>query len=560
MAGRSEHPGNALTRDTEVIEDSKEFGDVEEPTVVRMIVSSPRSGSTLLMRIFAESSDCAVTSRLILMRNYGSDPLFSPDYTILCSPKSLPVFQAATAEKKKFLITKEELGNDRLKGECSYKVLPNLKAYRQVKPVILIRDPIHTFESWKNVGWCDVDSLVECYQNMYQMLLTSPHGSAQYLLYERLIHMPHAVIERVCNFWGVPYSEDLLQFTKPFGSFSFASERERTIYTEEKPLGLFANVEAHSSIVPNLPSHGLLTHEEVVTIESRVGREYMRLWNTSSEIEPIRKALKQATWFAFDLDDTLHGYRKASAHAMQAVLAQVSETQQIPLKDLETEYVKFQVNESIRTVSQGNTCGRFCHKTISAVLDTSRATRKEADPEFMEQLCHTFEKTYIEALELKPDIVVAFDHLQQMGKKIVVISESPPKGTSAESEEIDVANMESMTLRDRTLFLERNIDGLTKLLESKADVVFPKESSTRDIAADNHGEETGRLFPNLLRRLDIAAEDMVYIGDDHAQGLAPAMECGIFSINLAEHEGFNVFSTPVKINTVGKLIHMLEIW
>lgn len=159
-----------------------------------MIVTSPRSGSSLLMRVFAESPDCAVTSRLILMGNYGMDPLFSPDYTILDKPERLGVFQAAVAENKIFLVTKEELRSHREKGECSQKVLSESEAYQQVKPLFLVRDPIQKFDSWGNVGWCDVNSLVECYKNIYDMVDEARRNSAQCVLYERLLYMPHETI------------------------------------------------------------------------------------------------------------------------------------------------------------------------------------------------------------------------------------------------------------------------------------------------------------------------------------------------------------------------------
>lgn len=54
----------------------------KEPQI-RFLIAYPRSGSTLLMRIFAESPDCAVTSQLILMGNVGTSEGFRPDYSIL---------------------------------------------------------------------------------------------------------------------------------------------------------------------------------------------------------------------------------------------------------------------------------------------------------------------------------------------------------------------------------------------------------------------------------------------------------------------------------------------
>ena len=84
----------------------------------RFLVSCPRSGSTLFMRIFAESSVCAVTSRLLLMGKSGDGEGFTPDYSILEDPSDHPLLREAATAGKRFLVCKEELGNDRRKGEC----------------------------------------------------------------------------------------------------------------------------------------------------------------------------------------------------------------------------------------------------------------------------------------------------------------------------------------------------------------------------------------------------------------------------------------------------------
>ena len=59
-----------------------------------------------------------------------------------------------------------------------------------VRPVFLIRDPIRVFDSWKNVGWTDERSLIDCYTNMFRMLRQAPSPAISYLLYEHLIQEP----------------------------------------------------------------------------------------------------------------------------------------------------------------------------------------------------------------------------------------------------------------------------------------------------------------------------------------------------------------------------------
>ena len=60
----------------------------ERTLQVRLLVAVPRSGSTLLMRIFREASSCSVTSRVVLQDNYYEGASPKPDYTIFTSPTS----------------------------------------------------------------------------------------------------------------------------------------------------------------------------------------------------------------------------------------------------------------------------------------------------------------------------------------------------------------------------------------------------------------------------------------------------------------------------------------
>ena len=243
---------------------------------IRFIVACPCSGSTHLMRIVAESPVCAVTSRLILMGKAGERETFSSDYSILENPSHHSVFISAMSLGKRFLICKDELGNDSQKGECLYDVCPNLSTYAKVRPIFLLHDPIRVFDSWKNVGWTDAQSLIDCYTNIFGMLHRAPSHAVSYLIYERLIQEPQTEVERICARWGVPFSDTMLNFKHPFGSsFIFSTDRERTIYCEKKPLGLFTTVEASSSVEWEVPYHGLLSNSEKDNIEERVGLLYL---------------------------------------------------------------------------------------------------------------------------------------------------------------------------------------------------------------------------------------------------------------------------------------------
>ncbi|KAK1994261.1 hypothetical protein LX36DRAFT_673267 [Colletotrichum falcatum] len=244
--------------------------------IVRLFVGCLRSGSALLMGVFAEIPECGVTSRLALTDKPGSGVQYAPNHSIFQSPAQHLVYQLAIDAGKRFLVSKEQLGNDTTKGECLYVMLPSASAYDMVRPIFLIRDPIRVFDSWKNLGWTDLQSLIDCYANLFSVLDRLASLNTSCPLYKRLVYDPQKGVRWICDRWGIPFSDAMLKFTEPFGSFFFMSEREKLIYGDDQPDGIYKTVESHSSIILDIPYHGLLTLEEKEQIESNLCRPYLR--------------------------------------------------------------------------------------------------------------------------------------------------------------------------------------------------------------------------------------------------------------------------------------------
>ena len=490
----------------------------QEPQI-RFFVACPRSGSTLLMRIFAESPVCAVTSRLILMGKSGERDVFSPDYSILENPSLHDVFISAMKSGKRFLISKEELGNDSNKGECLYDVCPSLSAYAMVRPVFLIRDPIRVFDSWKNVGWTDERSLIDCYTNMFRMIGQAPAPAVSYLLYENLIQEPEREVRRICARWGVPFSETMLDFKKPFGSsFIFSSDRERTIYLEEKPLGLFTTVEASSSIEIDVPYHGLLSNTEKDNIEEQLGRLYIHCWE--GDILRLRAILAEKTWIGFDLDDTLHEFRRSSGTATNKVLEEISERYGTHVISLKDEYSRVLEEKTANAFADGKTSFDYRRERFASVLAHFSLPQ---DDKFMAELLESYEATLMASLELKCGALGLLSAVRKMGKKIVIMTEGPQDAQ------------------------ERTVEGLG--IGGYIDF----------LATTNHFgvTKTSGLFSKVLEHLGISLGDMAYIGDNEQRDMKPAMAEGIFSIHLAETKHVSLKTFPPQVNTLRKLQYIL---
>lgn len=472
------------------------------------------------MRIFAESPVCAVTSRLLLMGKAGSKEGFSPDYSILENPSHHSTFINALKSGKQFLICKEELGNDSRKGECLYNVCPTPSAYAMARPIFLFRDPIRVFDSWKSVGWTDAQSLIDCYANMFHMLSRAPSHAVSCLVYERLIQQPKAEIERICARWGIPFSESMLKFNQPFGSaFVFSSDRERDIYCERKPLGLFKTVETSSTVESNVPYHDLLSNAEKDKIEEYAGFLYARCWE--DDILRLRAILIERTWIGFDLDDTLHEFRRSSGIATNRVLAEISNRHGTPIPALKDEYARVLKMKTANAFSDGKTSFDYRRERFASVLLHFSLPQ---DDEFLSQLLELYEANLVASLELKCGALDLLSLIKDMGKKIVVITEGPQ-----DAQERAVRGL--------------GIDGFIDFLATTAHFGVAK---------------TGGLFPRVLEHLCITPGDIVYIGDSEERDMKPALAEGIFSIHLAETKHVSFNTIPPKINTLRKLQYILS--
>ncbi|MCJ1351588.1 MAG: hypothetical protein MMC33_001572 [Icmadophila ericetorum] len=375
------------------------------------------------------------------MGNHSTATVFQPGYSIVENPGRHLLYRSAVASGKRFLVNKEELGHEREKGECDYDVLPNIAAYDLVKPALLFPDPIRTFDSWKSLAWNDIESLIQCYEKLYQMR-TIANDKSYTLIYERLVQKPRTEVERLCSGWRVPYQDRLINLGQPFGAFYFNTERERAIYCQESPLGLFTTVQSHQKIMSNIQSHSLLTNDEKESIKDRVGKQYMALWG--DKVSEVKAILQSKTWFAFDLDDTLHEFRKASGTAVAAIFCAINEKYSVPTEELKSGL------------------------------------------ELLDELALVYETALGNALALKCGALSLLKQVKSKGKKIAIITEDPQDAQEWTVEQLGLKDMVDF-LATTNFFVVSKVDGLFgKVLEQlkadASDMVVIGDSKERDIA------------------------------------------------------------------------------
>ncbi|KAL9593884.1 MAG: hypothetical protein Q9219_007335 [cf. Caloplaca sp. 3 TL-2023] len=489
-----------------------------EELKIRILAAVPRSGSTLFMRIFREAPQCAVTSRLILMGNHSLTEKFAPDYSIYSNPSALKVYREAKASGKSILISKEELGHECWKGECDYAIFPDRPSASRSKPVFLFRDPLRVFDSWKAVGWNDLGSLIIAYQTLYRTwCMLKSYAIA--IACEELIGRPRQIVERLCRHWGVEFSDDLLVFQHPFGEYLFSSEREQRIYKTENPLGLFSTVQSNHTVNADIKSHNLLTMTEKDRIENALGPLYMDTYE--ERLDTVRAALKSKTHFGFDLDDTLHEFRKASTTASEAVFAYLAEHDGTTSEELKITYSDILAKATYGAFTEGKSSDDYRRERFSALM---KAHEIEATEEKMQHLLQIYKTSLQASLTLKSGAIELLSKLREQGKKIILVTEGPEDAQQWTIEKLGIADKVDMLVTSNKV-------GKTK---------------------------TNGLFGEVLRKLAIEAKDFVFIGDNKDRDIVPAEKEGILTVHYDESSNIQLEMEQMRVNSLWKLAFLME--
>ena len=231
----------------------------------------------------------------------------------------------------------------------------------------------------------------------------------------------------------------------------------------------------------------------------------------------LRDSLAEKSWIGFDLDDTLHEFRRASGKAADCALRAISAKHGYELRVLKDKYVEILRERSSNAFSDGKPSHQYRKERFEALLNDYLIRH---DDDFLAELCNTYETALMASLELKSGAHSLLRKLKALGKKIVVITEGPHDA------------------QERTI----HALGIASCIDYLA------TSNSFRIS------KTEGLFPKVLDHLGISAADIAFIGDSD---MRPAMAEGIFGVQLAEDKPLGLDLSPPRINTLWKLEDIL---
>ncbi|KAA8648188.1 hypothetical protein EYZ11_000533 [Aspergillus tanneri] len=233
--------------------------------------------------------------------------------------------------------------------------------------------------------------------------------------------------------------------------------------------------------------------------------------------------LSTKTWYAFDLDDTLHEFRNASTTASTAVFQTIHQETGVSIGALKTTYRDILARTAdVSAFTDGKTSLEYRRDRFSRLLH--RHVIPSSD-EKVDSLVRIYQTRLKEALRLKPGAFQLLQTIKRLGKYVLVITEGPQ-----DSQEWTLNELGLLPYVD--LLVTSNGMGVSKV---------------------------DGLFPLVLRRFAISAQDMLYMGDNESRDVLPAREVGILAV-LYDQSGPSQLHDPLdlRVNSLTTLSLMLE--
>ncbi|KAJ5737185.1 uncharacterized protein N7483_002310 [Penicillium malachiteum] len=208
----------------------------------------------------------------------------------------------------------------------------------------------------------------------------------------------------------------------------------------------------------------------------------------------LKSTLLSKKWFGFDLDDTLHKFRKASSQASESVFEALHTDHGINIDTLRSTYANVLRTSTANAFTDGRSSTEYRRERFTRILQAHAAINVEKTN--IDSLLGIYKSSLQSSLTLKPGVVELFRSLRQLGKNIIVVTEGP-------------ADAQEWTVR------ELGIDSYVGILVTTNEIGKSKVDG---------------LFGVVLERYGIDAEEIVYFGDNEVRDVRAALQSGILAI------------------------------
>lgn len=203
-------------------------------------------------------------------------------------------------------------------------------------------------------------------------------------------------------------------------------------------------------------------------------------------------------WIAFDLDDTLHYFKRASGRAAGVVFLEIERQLEIGVEDLEQAYGEILRTAQSHHFSQRRTSREYRAERFGALLQEFGH-----DPiPHLDQLLDAYDAALGEALELRPGAREVLAAAKRAGLSAMVISEGPHDAQQATIERLGIAS-------DIDLLITSAAEGTSK---------------------------SDGLFEKALTQAGCERHQLLYVGDSLSRDIVPTSALGIANVYVGEDD------------------------
>lgn len=239
----------------------------------------------------------------------------------------------------------------------------------------------------------------------------------------------------------------------------------------------------------------------------------------------ILSTLALKRWFGFDLDDTLHEFRKASAQASHSVFEIIHLKSGIDIDSLQASYSDILRNATANAFVDGRTSREYRWERFARLLKVHEIKEFQKENDYIMHLLDIYESSLRSSLKLKAGALSLLRALKQRGKKVIVVTEGP-------------TDSQEWTIRE--LGLEPFVDIL----------VTTNEAGRSKING---------LFGVVLEKYGIDSHEIAYFGDNAIRDIQASQKEGILSVLYDENQETQLVDPDaLRINSWESLKDILE--
>lgn len=207
--------------------------------------------------------------------------------------------------------------------------------------------------------------------------------------------------------------------------------------------------------------------------------------------------ISRAKWFFFDLDDTLHSFRRASSAAVASTLSLIlTHHPRLNLPDLQASYNRILHSRTASAFTDGKTSHEYRAERFRTLL----ADHDVQDDQLMGALLQCYEQTLMQNLQLKDGVVALLQTIRAKGKLIAVVTEGPQDAQERTIEALGLGRFVDYLATTNGLGLAK-VDG---------------------------------MFGRVLEKVGARVEEVIVVGDSWERDVVPAREAGVVCVWLDE--------------------------